>query len=127
MSERLFEPEDPLKPWQGGKPRDEMAVERATIARRTETIEARFQSFHRENPRVYDLLVLFARQLKARGYETAGIRMVWERMRWEVAITTTDPDGFKLNDHYHSRYARLIMEQEKDLDGFFRTRELRAR
>jgi hypothetical protein len=35
-------------------------------------------------------------------------------------------DDFKLNNNYHSRYARLIMEREPGLDGFFETRGLRS-
>ena len=42
-------------------------------------------------------------------------------------MTTSDTSGFKLNDHYTSRYARLIMEREPDLRGIFRTRKLMSR
>lgn len=53
--------------------------------------------------------------------------MVWERARWEFVMGTDDQSSdFKLNNNYHSRYARLIMEQEDDLDGFFDLRELRS-
>jgi hypothetical protein len=91
-----------------------------------ETIDARFQSFHADNPRVYELLVRFSLQLKHRGYEHAGISLIWERMRWEMSLETVDPDGFKLNNDYRSRYARLLMASVPSLEGFFRTRELRA-
>lgn len=33
---------------------------------------------------------------------------------------------FKLNDHYHSRYARLILATHPEFDGFFEIRELKA-
>jgi hypothetical protein len=102
----------------------EDAIQRAQRARREESIQQRFEAFHRDNPRVYSLLVRFARYLKGRGWQQAGIGFIWERMRWEIAVTTKDPDGFKLNDHYRSRYARMIMDRESDLDGFFRTRRL---
>ena len=38
---------------------------------------------------------------------------------------TTVRTDFALNDHYRSRYARLIMEQEEDLRDLFEVRELR--
>ena len=38
--------------------------------------------------------------------------------------TTDEHSGFKLNNNYRSRYARLIMEQEADLEGVFQIREL---
>lgn len=52
--------------------------------------------------------------------------MIWEVMRWQMFLATKDPSGFKLNDHYTSRYARLIMKQEPDLDGLFELRALRT-
>lgn len=88
-------------------------------------IDEDFKRFHAENPQVYSLLVQFSRVAKESGRKRFGIRMIWERMRWYVAIETKG-DEYKLNDHWHSRYARLIMEQEPDLAGFFETRELRA-
>jgi hypothetical protein len=105
---------------------DDDKVRRAAEHRREQTLAARFATFHAENPRVYDLLVRFTRQLKARGYEHCGISLIWERMRWEMALNVTDPDGFKLNNDWRSRYARLIMRQEADLAEFFRTRKLTA-
>jgi len=39
----------------------------------------------------------------------------------------TDPgDGFKINNDYNSRYARMVMAENADLDGLFETRELKA-
>jgi hypothetical protein len=84
-----------------------------------------FEAFHAANPRVYELLVHFARIALAAGRQKIGVRVLWERMRWETWITTTGGE-FKLNDHYHSRYARLIMATEPDLADVFRTRELRS-
>ncbi len=102
------------------------AEHEALMAHDDVTLSARFETFHRENPRVYALLVRFARQLQARGYEHAGMKAIWERMRWEMGLETIDPDGFKLNNDFTSRYARLIMANEPELDGFFRTRRLTA-
>ena len=33
---------------------------------------------------------------------------------------------YKLNDHYRSRYVRLIIEKHPELEGFFELRELKA-
>jgi hypothetical protein len=94
------------------------------MATRKPTIQERFERFHAENPHVYEMFVRFARQLRARRARGSAA-MIFERMRWETAITTSDPH-FKLNDQYTSRYARLAMAQEPDLAGFFEVRELRS-
>jgi len=88
------------------------------------TLDAQFEEFHKNNPEVYEELVRLARQMKARGHKQIGIKMLWEVLRWERAMKTTDQTEWKLNNNYTSRYARLIMEQEPDLEGFFKTREL---
>lgn len=89
------------------------------------TLDERFTAYHEANPQVYRELVSLAREVKAQG-QKAGIGMLWEVMRWRIFFQTKDPDGWKLNNDYRSRYARLMMEQEEDLAGFFDIRELRS-
>lgn len=94
-------------------------------------IEVQFLAFHATNPQVYDHLVRLARQALARGVATksqtrVGIGMLWEVLRWNIYLTTEDPTGWKLNNNYRSRYARLILKQEPDLAGVFEIRELRS-
>jgi hypothetical protein len=88
----------------------------------------RFRTFHEAHPQVYRLLVKFARKWKLAGHKKCGIKMLWERVRWEIGIEglPDSDEDFKLNNNYHSRYARLIMRQESDLRDFFETRELRS-
>lgn len=90
-----------------------------------ETIGDRFTRFHADNPKVYEALVRLARIAKSKGHKTVGMKMLFEVVRWEVYLETTDPN-FKLNNVFTSRYARLIMKQEKDLADFFETRELKS-
>ncbi len=91
------------------------------------SIQWRFETFHRNNPLVYAQLVRMTRDLVARGRQKVGIGMLWEVLRWQVVMGTFDPSSeYKLNDHYRSRYARLIMEQEVDLAEIFETRGLRS-
>lgn len=87
------------------------------------SLEERFWEFHRLNPSVYHALVRLARQVKAAGRTHFGIGALFERLRFEAALQTWG-DEYRLNNNYRSRYARLIMAQEPDLEGFFETREL---
>jgi len=91
------------------------------------TPQQKFELFNELNPKIYKKLVQMARQLKRRGVKSAGIKMLWENLRWKYYSTTRDPNSkFKIDNNYHSRYARLIMNQEKRLSGFFKTRKLRG-
>lgn len=91
------------------------------------SIDTRFEQFHQNNPHVYTELVTLARQAHHRGYRRIGIELLFSAMRWSRMMkTTADEYGFKLNDHFTSRYARLIMQRETDLNGLFSTRALRT-
>lgn len=99
-------------------------------------IEAAFWKFHEDNPKVYQLLVKYARQAKNAGQRRFGIGMIWERLRWYTAVETRDETGLKLNNNHRSRYARLLMQRERCSDecqgcekprclaGMFEIREL---
>ena len=87
-------------------------------------IQRRFLQFHRDNPHVYEKLVELARAVQRAGFRNYGIEPLFARLRWHYDIDTRSTDGFKLNNNYTSRYARLLMEREPDLAGFFRTRTL---
>jgi hypothetical protein len=96
-------------------------------SRRAKTIEARFREFHEANPLVYTNLVRLAREAKDKGHNRISIGMLWEVLRWNKLIAVVDATSrYELNDNYRSRMARLIMQQEPDLDGMFEVRELRS-
>lgn len=84
-------------------------------------LEQAFEKFHADNPHVYAML----RDL-AVGYLSAG-RRVSIGFLYEVARHErfkTHGDWFKLNNNHRSRYARMLMQREPRLHGFFHTREL---
>jgi hypothetical protein len=88
-------------------------------------LERRFVEFHEKNPQVYAELLRLARLLKARGHKRIGMKMLFEQLRWQHALKTTDLSGFKLNNNYTAYYARMLMERNLDLVGFFETREVK--
>lgn len=96
------------------------------IALLEDPIESQFREFHHANPEVYNSLVARAREWKQQGHRKCGIGMLFEIFRWQSGITFGPNEGFKLNNNFRSRYARLIMSNERDLDGFFETRQLDA-
>jgi hypothetical protein len=104
---------------------DQLALDWA--ATRGKTIQQRFEEFHAANPWVYAELCRLAREVQGRGHKRIAIDYLFGYIRWTQLMRPVDPTSpFKLNDHYRSRYARLIMATEPDLANFFETRELRA-
>lgn len=87
------------------------------------TIDFQFKKFHERNPEVYREIVKLARTAKRRGIEKLGIGMIFEVLRWRKLLDTT-ADRFKLSNNFRSRYARLVMEQEPDLQHIFDIRHI---
>lgn len=89
------------------------------------TIQARFSRFHEANPEVYASLVRMARRLKSSGQSTYSISGIYEVVRFD-RFTSSNGTPYRLSNDFRSRYARLIMDREEDLQGFFALRELRS-
>jgi hypothetical protein len=88
-------------------------------------LESAFETFHRDNPSVYDMFQRFALQARRSGRAHFGVAAVWERLRWETQIATVN-DEFKLNNNHRAYYARMYMRDFPDAAGFFRTRAVRG-
>lgn len=91
---------------------------------RKRSIAERFEDFHRDNPQVYAELLKLAKRAAARGCTRLGIKCLWESVRYNLSVSTYSPDGYKLNNDFTARYARLLMEQEPELAGLFETRAM---
>lgn len=87
------------------------------------TTEERFREFHKQNPHVYANLRGLALQAKRAGATKGGVKQLFEILRYS-SLTTTGKE-WKLNNIYTSWYARLLMEREPELAGFFEIRRLR--
>lgn len=79
------------------------------------------QKYDAENPRVYVLFKQYAKQMKATGREHFGAKAIFERIRWEMALSTFS-DEWKLNNNYTAYYSRKLMAELPEFNGFFRTR-----
>ena len=91
---------------------------------RTDTIQHRFERHHAEHPEVFARLERMAGEWFALGHPAVSIGMLWEAMRWVEGTTTAEPT--RLNDHYRSRYVRLLIDKHPEWEARFRVRELRA-
>ncbi len=93
--------------------------------RRRPSIDERFAAFHAANPQVADRLERLVEQTLEAGAKRIGIKMLWEVLRWHVLLETRDADGFKLNNDYHARYARLLLQRRPEWRGVFETRAIK--
>lgn len=80
-----------------------------------------FREFHARSPQVFVGLKSLALIAKKRGATRYGIKALIEVYRWNVLAKTDDPE-FKINNNHAPFYARLLMREVPELDGFFETR-----
>ena len=89
------------------------------------SIDERFREFDREHPEVFRLFREYAEQIRWRGFERYSADAILHRIRWWHHVDRCNRE-FKINDHFSSRYARLLMMVDGSFAGFFETRELRS-
>ena len=87
--------------------------------------DAAFRQFHRDNPRVMDLFIRYAREAKATGRRRYSIWAIANRVRWHVDIDTHG-DKFKINNNWLAYYTREIERRCPELRGFIAKRASRA-
>lgn len=88
------------------------------------SIDDDFERFHCENPHVYKEILALCRLAKSRGRNKWSTKGIFEVMRW--SRMATHGEDFKLRNDFTALYARLVMENEPDLEDFFETRERKA-
>lgn len=93
-----------------------------------EALLAQFETFDRQNPKVWELFRKFTLDRIEKGFKTYSSDAICHRIRWESSIATTDKNSvFKLNDHYTAFYGRKFMDEYPEHKGFFRTRVQKSR
>lgn len=95
------------------------------LPRAPATLAERFAAFHRLNPHVYRALRDKALRMRRTGRTHFGIAAIYEAARYDAALETVG-EVWKLNNNHRAYYARLLMQLEPELRGFFATRRTAA-
>ena len=91
------------------------------------TYSRKFDEFHRANSQVFENLERLASRLIERGQKQIGIGYLFEVLRYELFLQSSDPNSdFKLNNNYRSRYSRLLLAKNPNWRGIIQIRELRS-
>jgi hypothetical protein len=86
-------------------------------------IDVAFHAYDERNPDIYAMFKRFAYEALMSGHHHFGAKAVMERVRWETAVRAKG-GTFKINNDYTSRYARKLIAEKPEFDGFFRLRRL---
>ena len=89
-------------------------------------IDIRFSRWVAKNPDLINFLLKFALEAKQAGFNRFGIAAIVERARWEANFASRGDEPFKISNDFRSHLARLLMQMDSTLEGFFELRELRS-
>jgi hypothetical protein len=84
--------------------------------------EVAAREFHLRNPHVMAAIIDVALRVRAAGRRHWSINAAFEVVRYNASVTT-DGRTYKLNNNHRAYYARWIMRDVPDLEGFFETRD----
>lgn len=87
-----------------------------------ESPEVRAERFIKQHPEVWQNFVRFCEEARKAGHTRMGVDVVFGRMRWETMMKTKDEEGYKMNNDYKAPFARKLMKERPEFDGFFVTR-----
>lgn len=72
-------------------------------------------------------VVRMARQDKANGYRRGEINYYFATIRRNTRGLGRDGEGYAVNNSRRAQLVRKVMREQRDLDGYFETRDLRGR
>lgn len=90
------------------------------------TIDAAFEEFHEKNPKVWETFQEQCLRAISMGRKKISAKQLLGYIRWYVSLQVDTQDGFKINDAYTSRYARLFAKTNPQYQDVFNYRELRS-
>lgn len=93
---------------------------------RERTIRERYERWRGEHPDVYQEFVRIALDLRRRGFERYSADGIGHVLRWFVATSGKDDEGWKINNCFISRMAREAMDNHQELRTFFEVRRLKS-
>jgi hypothetical protein len=90
-----------------------------------EELAKSFLKFHESNPDIYDAFERFSREALKSGLKRCSHWLIVNRIRWYTDIETTG-SKFKISNDYIALYARLLIHQFPEFDGFFTLKKMKA-
>lgn len=88
------------------------------------SIQVRFETFHAENPQVFDAMLALARGHIAKGSRRIGVKALWESLREYLHVTKIGT--YKLDNSLTALYARKLIETDPSLASVIETRRRKA-
>lgn len=84
-----------------------------------------FKKYDVENPQVWAQFKRFAFEAKEKGFKNYSAKGIFELIRWHTAVHGTG--NYKISNNFTPDYARKMMANYPEFEGFFRVKQLKAK
>jgi len=84
----------------------------------------RFNKYHKANPHVYAEFVKQATEMKKHASKCSAWLII-AKIRWDHKVKAGDGEEFKINNDYIAIYARLLIYNLPEFEGFFELKEMK--
>lgn len=83
-----------------------------------------FEKYDKENPQIWEEFKKYSKKAKDKGFKNYSANGIFEIIRWHTKVSG---DGqYKISNNFRPDYARKMMREFPEFNGFFRVRELKA-
>ena len=86
------------------------------MTRLKQSLSDRFEQFHADNPRVYDLFKNFTDEVINAGYTKFSAWSIIGRIRWETDVVVLTDEPFRISNDFIALYSRLWMKEHPEYD-----------
>ena len=83
-----------------------------------------FSKYDKQNPQIWEAFKKYAFEAKRKGFKNYSANGIFEIIRWHTDVSAID--NYKVGNNYRPDYARKMMDEYPEFQGFFRIRELKA-
>lgn len=83
-----------------------------------------FERYDVANPIIWEMFVQYSKLAKEKGFKNYSANGIFEIIRWNTSAH--GDDMFKINNIYRADFARKMMMEYPEFNGFFRVREVKA-
>lgn len=86
----------------------------------------KWKVFHAENPHVYRKFREYAIRIKNRGKDKYSAWTIVNVIRWESDLAETQGSPFLISNDFIALYARLLVYQHPEFEGFFDLKKMKS-
>lgn len=86
---------------------------------------SKFLSYHDKHPKIYEAFKKFSFEAKEAGLEKFSCWFIANRIRWFYQVENREDRVYKITNDYIACYARQLMFDFPELDGFFTTKKMK--